>query len=217
MRPQQHSTASRVLGYAVGIGSILVGVAGLLWHLESQFFYQQTIRSLVYTAPFVAPLAYTGLGLLILLNRMIPADSDEWARWVVILALGGWIGNFVLSLADHAQNAFFNWAEWIPVVAAALAVGTLLAAVIEYGSRLVLRLALALMALEIVVSLTGWMLHLLTIAHSPMTNLWDKLVYGAPIFAPLLFANLALLAIVGLASLVSRAAAVEMRPLHVES
>src|SRR5262249_47377003 len=50
----------RWLGMAVGWGAIVVGVAGLLLHLESQFFEKQTLKNLVYTAPFAAPLAYAG-------------------------------------------------------------------------------------------------------------------------------------------------------------
>jgi hypothetical protein len=37
-----------------------VGVAGLIWHLDSRLFYENTLESLVYTAPFAVPLAYTG-------------------------------------------------------------------------------------------------------------------------------------------------------------
>jgi hypothetical protein len=39
--------------------------------------------------------------------------SLERAQWVLLLGLGGFIGNFVFSLTDHAQNAFFNPLEWI--------------------------------------------------------------------------------------------------------
>ena len=39
------------MGLAVGWGSVAVGVAGLLWHLDSQFFEEQTLKNLVYTAP----------------------------------------------------------------------------------------------------------------------------------------------------------------------
>ena len=75
--------------------------------------------------PFAAPLAYTGLGLLLLLDRMVDAADLDWARWVVLLALGGFVGNFVLTLADHAQNGFFHPSEWIGVVAGAVAGGFL--------------------------------------------------------------------------------------------
>jgi hypothetical protein len=198
--------AGRALGMLVGAAAICVGVAGLVLHLDSQFFEQQTLQNLVYTAPFVAPLAYAGLGLLIVLNRMVRDNCDEWARWVVLLALGGWIGNFVLSLADHAQNAFFDWQEWIPVIASALAVGSLLTAVADDQNRPFLRFCIGLMIVEIVVSLAGWAFHLNAIAQSPMDSLWDRMVYSAPLFAPLLFANLALLAIIGLATLIIGAA-----------
>ena len=193
--------AARELGMIVGWAAIVVGVMGLVWHLNSQFFADATLKNLVYTAPFVAPLAYTGLGLLIVLNRMVPCESDEWGRWVVLLAWGGWIGNFVLSLADHAQNAFFNWVEWVPVVASALAIGVLVMAVAEYRNRPFLRLAMGLMILEIAVALVGWGFHLRAIVQSPMSNWWERIVFSAPVFAPLLFANLAILALIGLATL----------------
>ena len=53
-----------MLGYVVGWSSIAMGAAGVVYHLDSQFFYQRTIKSLTYAAPFVAPLAYVGLGCL---------------------------------------------------------------------------------------------------------------------------------------------------------
>src|SRR5947209_3806827 len=92
--------AWRDLGYLVGWLAVLVGLAGVIYHLESRFFYERTLKSLVYAAPFAAPLAYTGLGLLLVMNRMVPADSEEWPRWVLLLALGGFLGNFVFSLTD---------------------------------------------------------------------------------------------------------------------
>jgi hypothetical protein len=192
---------SRWLGILVGFCAIVVGIAGLLWHLESQFFEQQTLKNLVYAAPFVAPLAYTGIGFLILLNRMVDQQSSDWARWVIVLALGGWVGNFVLSLADHAQNAFFYWYEWIPVIASALAVGALIVAVADFHNRAFLRACMLLMAIQIAVGIAGWILHLIAVAKSPMETTWDRIVFSAPVFAPLLFANLAILALIGLATL----------------
>ena len=54
----------------VGGSAILIGLTGVVLHLDSSFFYERTIRSLTYSAPFAAPLAYTGLGFLLVLNRM---------------------------------------------------------------------------------------------------------------------------------------------------
>jgi hypothetical protein len=186
------------IGVAVGLGSIAVGVAGLLWHLNADFFQEQTLKNLVYTAPFAAPLAYTGLGLLLLLDRMVDSRSEEWSRWVLLLAAGGFAGNFVLSLADHAQNGFFYPAEWISVVAGAIAVGFFVAAVIVPGSSPLLVLTLSVIVVQVVVGLLGFYLHARANLVNPSLPLWDRFVYGTPVFAPLLFVDLAFLAAQGL-------------------
>jgi hypothetical protein len=105
--------------------AILIGLTGVVLHLDSRFFHDRTIKSLVYAAPFAAPLAYTGLGLLLIMNRMVDSESEEWPRWVILLGLGGFAGNFIFSLTDHAQNGFFHWTEWIPVWSSAFAIGFL--------------------------------------------------------------------------------------------
>ncbi|HJK96946.1 MAG TPA: hypothetical protein RMF84_06975 [Polyangiaceae bacterium LLY-WYZ-14_1] len=100
------------VGVAVGIASVGVGGLGLVLHLESRFFQELTLEGLVYSAPFSAPLAYTGLGLLVLMSRWLsPTEARQvapWAGWVLVLAAGGFAGNFALSLVDHAQNGFFH-------------------------------------------------------------------------------------------------------------
>src|SRR3954469_17794959 len=68
---------ARRLGLAVGWGAVAVGGAGLLFHLESQFFRDATLKNLVYSAPFVAPLSYTGVGLVLLLDRMVDSRSES--------------------------------------------------------------------------------------------------------------------------------------------
>ncbi len=209
--PSKHraATMARWLGLLMGGGAIVVGIAGLLWHLNSQFFVNATLESLVYTAPFVAPLAYTGVGLLIVLNRMMSPESKDWGSWVLLLALGGFIGNFVLSVADHAQNGFFEWREWIPVAASALAVGSLSSIIFVDRRVPALKAGALVMLAQIAVGILGWYYHFCGIRNSNMDSVWDKVVYGAPVFAPLLFANLALLALIGLWSLVITGASLE--------
>ncbi len=189
---------ARRFGLAVGWGSIAVGIAGFLFHLDSAFFEEQTLKNLVYTAPFVAPLAYSGIGFLLLLDRMVDSRSIDWARWVVLLALGGFVGNFVLTLADHAQNGFFRPSEWIGVVAGAWAVSSLFAVLVVYDNRPLVGLALAIMAAQVVVGLLGFYLHVMADLESPAATLWDRVLFGAPLFAPLLFADLAMLAALAL-------------------
>ena len=188
----------RRAGYVVGVASILVGVAGLFLHLRSTFFDQQTLKNLVYTAPFAAPLAFAGLGFLVLANRMVATTSREWAWWVVFLAWGGFVGNLALSLADHAQNGFFDRREWIPVGAAAFAVGFLLLVLIRPADRALARATLAVMGVQIVVGVLGFAWHVLADLRPGQAGLPLEILYGAPPFAPLLFADLAVLAALGL-------------------
>ncbi len=191
------SGVTRIAGLVVGGVSIAVGVAGLFFHLQSQFFVRFTIASLVYTAPFVAPLAYCGLGFLLLMGRMVPNRCAEWGQWVVFFALGGFAGNFVLTLADHAQNGFFQRSEWIPVVSSALAVGFLLLALFEQET-LFWGTCLGVLAVQVIVGVTGFALHLSASVNGLASSLYENFIHGAPLFAPLLFVNLALLAVIGI-------------------
>ena len=188
----------RALGYVVGWGAVVVGVAGLILHLESRFFYEETLESLVYTAPFAAPLAYTGLGLLLVMNRMVDPESAEWPLWVLLLALGGFVGNFIFSLADHAQNGFFRRTEWIPVAASAFAIGFLLLPFAVRLNRSYVTVCAVVMLAQAAVGLLGFYYHTAANLRGPSASWFDNFVYGAPAMAPLLFPNLALLVGIGL-------------------
>ena len=189
-------------GLAVGYASIAVGLAGVVYHLDSQFFSLWTIRSLVYTAPFVAPVAYAGLGFLLLVNRTVPCRDAEWSQWVVFFALGGFVGNFVLSLCDHAINGFFYATEWLPVFASALAVGFLAVALVE-RHRSFLRISVAVLALQIVIGVAGFYFHLVADINGLSSSPFENFIHGAPVFAPLLFVDLVLLAMIGLWDMLS--------------
>jgi hypothetical protein len=188
----------RALGNITGWISVSIGIVGLVLHLKSQFFQQWTLASLVYAAPFAAPLAYTGIGLLLILNRTVAANTREWAEWVIFLALGGFMGNFIFSVTDHAQNGFFRQIEWIPVITSALAVGFLTVPLITRVNHDYFNICFALLMLQIIIGLAGFALHLQADLHAAGPNLFEKVVHGAPIFAPLLFPNLALLAGIGI-------------------
>lgn len=192
----------RDVGYVVGWLSVLVGLGGVLYHLESRFFLDRTLKSLTYAAPFAAPLAYSGLGFLLLMNRMVAARSMEWARWVILLALGGFFGNFVLSLTDHASNGFFARTEWIPVISSAFATGFLIIPLILTVTRRFLDLCLVVMMGQAFVGVLGFWFHMRANLVEPGHNVFDKLVNGAPPMAPLLFPNLVGLALIGLWALI---------------
>ena len=187
-----------VLGQVVGWSAILIGLTGVILHLQSNFFYARTLRSLTYSAPFAAPLAYTGLGFLLIMNRMVDSESTEWAQWVLLFTLGGFAGNFVFSVADHAQNGFYYPLEWVPVAASAIAIGFLAVPLIMRVSRVFIDLCAAVLLLEAAVGLWGFILHTDANLHGPSTHAFDNFVNGAPPMAPLLFPNLMVLGIIAL-------------------
>ncbi|PEN11341.1 hypothetical protein CRI94_16280 [Longibacter salinarum] len=194
--------ASWWTGEVVGWMGVAVGVIGFGWHLEAWFFEATTLKSLVYSAPFIAPLAFAGLGLLLIMNRRLDGASVEWAQWVVFMAWGGWVGNFALSLADHAQNAFFYATEWIPVIVAAFAVGSLAMLLLQRPNDRDIHFAYIVLGANAGVGVLGFFLHIAPIWTEPSgATLWDQIVFGAPVFAPLLFVDLAVLSFLGVWSL----------------
>ena len=189
------------LGHSVGWASILVGAAGVIYHLDSRFFYERTLKSLTYAAPFAAPLAYIGLGCLLIMNRMVPQRSKEWAQWVLFFTLGGFGGNFALSLSDHAINGFFRWSEWIPVFSSAGAVGFLLVLLLLDESHGFLWLCAGILFLQMLVGGLGFFLHLWADLHGLSGSLFENILAGAPPFAPLLLPNLSILGFIGILAL----------------
>jgi hypothetical protein len=194
-------TAWTDVGYLVGWASIAVGTAGVVYHLDSRFFYERTLKSLTYAAPFAAPLAYVGLGCLLLMNRMVPPRGKDWAQWVLFFALGGFAGNFVLSLSDHAANAFFHWTEWIPVVSSALAVGFLIVPLLMKFGRSFLGLCAGVLFLQMIVGALGFVLHAWADMHGPAGSVFENVISGAPPFAPLLLPNLSILGFIGIVAM----------------
>lgn len=195
---QASASIWRLLGHCVGWASVAIGIIGLIFHLESRFFREETLESLVYAAPFAAPLAYTGVGLLLIMNRMVDAESVDWPYWVLFFSLGGFVGNFIFSLTDHAQNGFFYLSEWVPVASSAFAVGFLLVPFFISINRSFLAVCAGIMLLQATVGLLGFYYHTVANLHGPSPNQFDNFVYGAPAMAPLLFPNLVLLALLGL-------------------
>ena len=186
---------NRWVGLAVGWCSVGIGIWGMIFHLDSQFFADFTFKSLVYTAPFVAPLAFCGF---LLMNRMVHRESLEWRQWVVCMALGGFFGNFLLALCDHAQNGFFDPLEWIPIFTSAIAVGCLITALLQPIYPTFLKVCVVILIINGLVGLLGFYLHLAVDLQSPELSIRDKFIYGAAVFAPLLFTDLALLGMLGL-------------------
>jgi hypothetical protein len=117
---------------------------------------------------------------------------------VLLLALGGFIGNFVFSLTDHAQNGFFNPLEWVPVASSAIAVGFLLVPFLMRVNQTYVRLCALVLLVQAIVGVLGFGFHAAADLRQPGGTLFDRILSGAPPMAPLLFPNLVILGLIGL-------------------
>lgn len=132
------------------------------------------------------------------MNRSVPSEKLEWGKWLIFFGLGGFVGNFVLALLDHAQNGFFLKAEWIPVISSTIAIGFLLVTFLGKVSRRFLEFTLAVLALQMIVGSIGFYFHGMAVSSGADSSFFLNLISAAPIFAPLLFVNLAFLSGVGI-------------------
>ncbi len=79
-----------------------------------------------------------------------------------------------------------------------MAVGFLFVATVLPVPRRFVRWCGLVLAVEAAVGILGTWLHARSVAHGPAPGLEHNILYGAPVFAPLLFADLAALAALGL-------------------
>lgn len=121
---------------------------------------------------------------------------------MLLLALGGFVGNFVFTLTDHAQNGFYNPAEWIPVVSSAFAIGMLVVPFLMPVRRVYIRWCAIVLGVQAAVGVLGFVLHAAADLRQPAPTLFEKILSGAPPMAPLLFPNLVLLGWIALWALV---------------
>lgn len=170
-----------------------MGVLGFILHLNSRFLTNPALRTLVYSAPVAAPLVFCGLGL----TGLVAMDFERWGGWMPLLLSGGFAGNFSLAVLDHAQNGFFHALEWVSVVVAGLAM-IYYALLFWKGSptRPDRQAALGIAGVVFLTGLVGAAAHVAGILQTPGGSLVEQVISGPPAFAPLLFADLALFAVI---------------------
>jgi len=183
--------------YATAGASLVVGLLGLLWHLYGQFFAEPTFASLIYSAPLFGPAVISILGVTLFLY--IRAGSRDVFRPLAAVAAVSCLGLAIMAYQDHAQNGFWIWTEWVPVLA-----GIYSAVVLGfYAYRRPLSgversLVLSVAVLMLLVGVVGTVYHVSAFFSFP-TPLKERFALLAPPFAPLLFCDAA--AFIGLTGL----------------
>lgn len=199
---------------AVLAGSIVVGVLGTYFH------FVRTIRPfatsgqrislelLVWGPSIFAPPTFVLVGLLGLMAlsresegdagafslplwRTLPITKDQAYFWMACM---GVVIALVSSLLDHMRTGFENPWLWIPALSGifGVAVAAMLA-LFDVPKRADLTVYVLAMGLLLIVGPLGFVLHVLHDVVAGGAIIIERFLRGAPVLAPMVFANMGLL------------------------
>lgn len=219
----RNRSLATVLANIVFVASIAVGLLGAYFHLRRAALpaappgEQMTIGLLVWAPPFLGPLMFALVGLLgisaaweedppdsgrlrLLGGRTIQLPYSKTSAYLMLVGLGA-LSTVLSSVLDHARTGFENPWLWLPTVIGVFAtVVPIILAVLPRARRADITIYIAAMVLMIVVGLIGAVLHV----EDSLTSEWqfvpERFIRGAPILAPLLFANIGMLGLLALLS-----------------
>lgn len=204
------------LGVAVAALVLSMGVGGLgaYFHfvratrLTAAPGERVSLALLVWGAPLLAPPAFMLVGILGLLalsksiegipgaldTVSLPAWPIEKSRVYFLLTSLGVLIATVSSLFDHLRGGFTNPWLWVPVLCGAFGTITAFAlGLISKPTRADLTVYLAAVGLQLVVGPLGLVLHVLHDLGVGGEIIIERFLRGAPILAPMVFANMGLL------------------------
>jgi len=201
------------------LASILVGLLGAYFHLSRAILayapagQQTSIRLTIWAPPVLAPLTFALVGVLGLSAIWVESPVDSGA----LILFGGrrlqlpyskshgyflWVSMAMLatlisSVLDHARTNFSNPWLWVPTAAGILGVVVSLGiGLIDKPNRGDIWVYFVSMVVIIVVAATGSVLHILSNLTVDNSIVGERFIRGAPILAPLLYADIAGLGLV---------------------
>ena len=212
----RHRNFANILASFVFLSSIIVGVLGSYFHITRGAILQSEpirIAFFIWAPPFMAPLAFVLVGILGISAAWIedPVGSGRLrlsekisiempfskTQAYFFMVTFGILVTLVSSTLDHARTGFLNNWLWLPLLAPVFAavVSFLLGLKTkpEFSDLVIYVTAMILMAL---VGVTGFLLHILTDLTPSMQFVLERFLKGAPILAPLLYANMAAMGLI---------------------
>ena len=200
------------------VGSLVVGVLGTYFHVVRAIRpfaapgQRITLELLVWGAPAFAPPTFILVGVLGLvalsaesggagafgkvLWRSLPLRKDQ--AYFFLASLGVLIA-LVSSVFDHMRGGFTNPWLWVPALSGAFAaVVAFVIGLFPAPNRADLTVYAAAMGLLLVVGPLGLVLHVLFDLGVGSAIILERFLRGAPILAPMVFANMGLLGILAL-------------------
>jgi hypothetical protein len=177
----------RIILYIIATIAAGSGLLGLFWHLAGQFLREPRMQSLVYSAPLLGPLMLTWLGAG--LWCWLHFSDEKLYRPLLLLAALGFLGLAVMALLDHAQNGFYMWVEWAPIIMGVFSgVVCFIGFANPNADEGVRRLLLGVAWAVLLVGLVGTFFHVVGFINHP-APIKERFALLAPPFAPLLFCD----------------------------
>jgi len=204
---------ANLLGSLVFVASIVVGLLGSYFHLRRAILFNApagqavSLPILVYAPPLLGPITFALIGILGLSAawQEDPPGSGRLAlpggahlqmpfsktrAYFLLIGLGT-LSTVISSTLDHARSGFTNPLVWIPVTVGVFSTSVLLLlGLIKTPTRADLLTYTATMLLLIATGLLGSYLHIRQDITSMGVFVGERLIRGAPVMAPMLFANM---------------------------
>lgn len=195
------------------LASIAVGILGSYYHLHRAILVnaptgqQFTALVMVYAPPLLGPLTFALIGILgisaaweedptdsgrlrLFGNLRIQMPLSKTRAYFLLTALFI-LATLLSSVLDHARTNFINPWLWLPTAVGGFATFVTLAmgayARLQRGD---LWTFIAAMGLMILVGLVGAVLHIERDLTGQGQLLLERVIHGAPLMAPLLYANM---------------------------
>ena len=217
---KKRQTAS-LIANIVFVVSIVVGLLGMYFHLSRGIVpgapagEKISIILLIWSPPAIAPLTFALLGLLGISSTFIehPVDSGRLLLWknktiqlplpktsaFLLMSAFGNLATLISSVLDHARTDYSNLWLWVPTIVGLF--GTLTAfylGVLKKPRPEDIAVFIAAMVLMIVTGLLGVVLHYLTDVTAGGKIVIERFIRGAPIMAPMLFADMGAIGLIAL-------------------
>lgn len=206
-----------ILANLVFLGSIVVGLLGIYFHLSRTLLLttpgQEPVGALVWAPPFLGPLFFALVGVLgisaawaeepvnsgrltLLGGRCLQMPYSKTRAYFLIVSIFV-LAALISSVLDHSRFNLDNGWVWLPIIAGLFGVATCLSlGFIQEPKRADLTIYAVSMTLLIVIGTVGFLLHLNTSLVPRGIFVVERFVRGSPLLAPLLFANVGLLGLI---------------------
>jgi hypothetical protein len=205
-----------IIASLVFFASILVGLLGSYFHLSRALLpdapagEQLTTNLLIFGPPLLGPITFALVGLcgLSAAWQEDPVDSGmlrllrgirlkmplSKTRAYFFMTALFMLATVLSSVLDHSRTGFVNPWLWLPTIVGTFAIlVTTAMGAYDHLSRGDVITFLVAMGLMVVVGLTGAVLHVATDLTGQGAIVNERFIHGAPLLAPLLYANMALL------------------------